>query len=84
MTTSNTTGFLQSAPGEFSSGRLMFVLWGVFAMVMCAWVYADTHNSTSALAIFINISGVATAHKGIQGSNESKTPDANTNKTTAS
>ena len=69
-----TKGFLQSAPGAFSSGRLMFALWGCFAMLMCGWVYADSHSAASALSIFMAIAGTATAHKGVQGHNENKAP----------
>jgi|GEM_PF-3122084 membrane protein implicated in regulation of membrane protease activity len=82
MATSNITGFLQSAPGEFSSGRLMFMIWGVLACVMTEQVWLQTHDWQAASAIFISISGVAVAHKGVSSYNESKTPDGNT-KTTA-
>jgi len=75
-TPNNQTGFLQSAPGEFSSGRLMFMIWGLLSCVMCLLVWFQTHDYIAASAIFISISGVATAHKGVQGANESKTPTA--------
>jgi len=74
-TPGTTTGFLESAPGELSSGRLMFILWGLYAMFMCTAVWFQTHDYMAALAIFTAIAGTATAHKGVSSYNENKAPD---------
>lgn len=66
--------FWEEAEGEQSATRLMFIVLLVYAMIMGAWVFAETKDYVGSLAMFSGIGTLAVGLKLYQKGQEAK-PD---------